>query len=70
MNDHSVTPRDDGPGGSHRSGRLIRGIRIGWNSGWSGLVELKPEQSSVPHAPDRRREGGALPKLRNSKACR
>ena len=23
---------DDGFGGSHRSGRLIRGIRIGWNS--------------------------------------
>lgn len=34
MNDHSVTPRDDGPGGSHRSGRLIRGIRIGWNQEW------------------------------------
>jgi hypothetical protein len=37
MNDHSMKPRpdDDGFGGSHRSGRLIRGLRIGWNLEWT-----------------------------------
>ena len=30
MNDMTRRAGDDGPGGSHRSGRLIRGIRIGW----------------------------------------
>ena len=37
MNDHSVTPPNDGDGygGSHRSGRLIQGIRIAWNLEWT-----------------------------------
>ena len=34
MNEMTPHPGDEGPGGSHRSGRLIRGIRISWNQEW------------------------------------
>jgi hypothetical protein len=43
---NAITPNNpsdgDGFGGSHRSGRLIRGIRIGWNQGWADADGCDP----------------------------
>ncbi len=48
---NAITPSnpsdDDGFGGSHRSGRLIRGIRIAWNLEWTDADGCAPPAELV-----------------------